>query len=324
METIALFYLAKPKYGGWVTYTSHLFRSFKNNNQPVYLFKISNKTEKNLRHYADDVHYQNVDINTALGLAEQFKTIITAVDKDYLSYADMLLQKNSNIIVHDPTEMKEDLIKTIKNNNITPITIRKINVNNLKNEGINSIFIKHPYLRFNTNVPEKTQSAVATSRIDFDKHTEIIVEANLKLKEKIKIYGAENRLFTFHKLNKLDEKWRDNYYGKFSNKLGDVQNILNPHRFMVDMSAIKKDGGGSQYTFLEAWDSGCVPVLNKKWDTNGTMQDYKNCIFVENSKDLVNILTNNKQYLNIVNNGITELEKHNGSMIAKEYLSILK
>ena len=37
-----LFYLAKPTYGGWVTFTAHLS---KKNDYPIY--KITKRTEKN-------------------------------------------------------------------------------------------------------------------------------------------------------------------------------------------------------------------------------------------------------------------------------------
>lgn len=325
MEKIALFYLAKPKYGGWVTFTSHLLKSFEQLNIPVFLFKIGNKTESKQRHFNDDVNYQNVDIKTAINISKNYKTIITAQDKNYLQITDELLSNNANLIVHDPTEMKQELIETIKKNNIKPITIRKINCDNLNALGIDSNFIQHPYIRYNKNEQKKNDLAVATSRLDFDKHTEIIVEANLKLSNKIKIYGAENRLYTYFKLKKIDEHWDKNYFGKFSNHTGNIYNILNPHKFMIDMSAIKKDGGGSQYTFLEAWDSGCIVVLNKKWNINSddTMKANINCLFVNNSEDLVNLLQKNNDYESIIKNGYEELQYFEGKKVAEIYLKVM-
>ena len=34
---------------------------------------------------------------------------------------------------------------------------------------------------------------------------------------------------------------------------------------MVDLSEIPEDGGGTQYTFLEAVYNNCAIVLNRKW-----------------------------------------------------------
>ena len=235
---IALFYLAKPKYGGWVTFTTHLLNSFKELNIPVYLFKVGNKTESKQRHFNDNVFYQNVDLPTAINISKNYKTIITATDKNFLPITDKLLQNKANLIIHDPTEMKPELIETLKKNNTFPITIRKVNCENLKKLGITSFFIQHPYIRFNNTDNKKTEFAIATSRLDFDKHTEIIVEANKKLKDKIRIYGAENRLYTYHKLKEVDAEWDKYYFGRFGNQYGDVFKLLNPTKYMVDMSAI--------------------------------------------------------------------------------------
>ena len=61
---------------------------------------------------------------------------------------------------------------------------------------------------------------------------------------------------------------------------------------MVDLSAIKNDGGGSQYTFLEAIHQGTVLVLNKKWvdNVNTPFINGKNCLVIEDEYDLAYIL----------------------------------
>ena len=61
------------------------------------------------------------------------------------------------------------------------------------------------------------------------------------------------------------------------------------------MSAIKGDGGGSQYTFLEAIHFGCVLILNSKWTDNQKTPFVhgQNCYIVSNSDELNDVL--NKQ-----------------------------
>ena len=56
-----LIYMAKPRFGGWVTFTAHLARKYN-----YKLFKIHSKTEKKkdgspvLRDYGYGVKYQNI------------------------------------------------------------------------------------------------------------------------------------------------------------------------------------------------------------------------------------------------------------------------
>ena len=50
-----LFYLAKPMYGGWISFTSHLALKY---NYPLY--RITKRTEKTQRHLGYDVFYKNI------------------------------------------------------------------------------------------------------------------------------------------------------------------------------------------------------------------------------------------------------------------------
>ena len=62
-EDISLVYLAKPIYGGWVTFTVHLSKKFN-----YRLYKVSKRTEKKMRSFGYDVDYQNVCIEDLLKL----------------------------------------------------------------------------------------------------------------------------------------------------------------------------------------------------------------------------------------------------------------
>ena len=60
---------------------------------------------------------------------------------------------------------------------------------------------------------------------------------------------------------------------------------------MVDMSTIKGDGGGTQYTFLEAIHNNCVLVLNNEWITKGDLfVSGVNCIGVSDETELADFL----------------------------------
>ena len=70
--------MAKPIYGGWVTFTAHL--SIKNK-FPVY--KIGKRSEKSNRKYGYGVMYKNLNIEDILKLED---IMITAIDKHYYQY----------------------------------------------------------------------------------------------------------------------------------------------------------------------------------------------------------------------------------------------
>ena len=73
--------MAKPIYGGWVTFTAHL--SLKYNYE---LFKVGKRTEPNKRDYGYGIEYKNMRIDDLL---EKNNLLITAVDKHYWKYLEL-------------------------------------------------------------------------------------------------------------------------------------------------------------------------------------------------------------------------------------------
>ena len=78
------------------------------------------------------------------------------------------------------------------------------------------------------------------------------------------------------------------------------------------MSAIKGDGGGSQYTFLEAIYQGCALILNSKWveGVNTPFKDGYNCFVVSNENELASLLSKNPDTTSIVKNAKLLLKPH--------------
>lgn len=301
-----LVYMAKPPYGGWVSFTAHLSKKYG-----YELYKIGNKTEKNKRPYGYEVEYQNISIDE---LIKKGNILITAVDKKYYQYLPQI--RKATIVIHDPTELKEPVLDALKRFNV--ITIRKTVQELLKKvHNINSKFILHPFYEFpkrniSTNiVGHKKSRAISISRVDFDKHTDIILKANKKLKKPIEIYGAVNDLYVYHGgLNELN--FKKYYKGKFDKSFETIYNMLRDVKFVVDMSAIKNDGGGSQYTFLEAIYMNCALVLSDKW-TSGTktlFKDKVNCFIVKDEEELAKLLNSNPDTSKIVKNAKKMLTPH--------------
>lgn len=329
-------YMAKPIYGGWVSFTSHLCLK---TGYPLY--RIGKRTEAKkdgtptMRPYGYGVKYQNLSISDVLKLSTTI--IVSAIDKNYYQYLDEL-PDGTFLVIHDPTEVKknsgEPVIRNLKRFRI--ITIRKTVQDYLKKQfDIDSTFMVHPFYPYfkqiNGKVGKKKSGAVSISRVDYDKHTEVIIDANSILRERgkpiIEIYGAKNDRYVFYKLQEKDNMKESNpkssYKGTFDKSFEAVHELLGPKKFMVDLSAIRYDGGGSQYTFLEAMYEECVLVLNRKWlESSGKkgevtkmpktkFKDGKNCFVVSNDEELADLVSKKKSGLSkIVSNSRKLLEPH--------------
>ena len=290
-----LLYLAKPIYGGWVTFTAHLSKKY---DWPIY--KITKKTEKNKRDYGYDCQYHNLCLSDVLALDN---ILITAVDKHYWSFLH-LFPKDTEIVIHDPTECKSSKSGNPLIDGLSPvlpnfrvITIRE-SVQNYLSETfhIDSKYLRHPFYNYLKSTKKGLgYNAVCISRIDFDKNTDIILKANALIKDKknhIYLFGAENRIYVHHKLKDLNvgEYWK----GKFPKNLEPTyedKSILKDTKYMVDMSIIKGDGGGTQYTFLEAIYQDCVLILHEEWVNKGSLfVSGVNCIVVSNEEELAKVM----------------------------------
>jgi len=319
-----ILYLAKPVYGGWVTFTAHLSKKY---NYPIH--KITKKTEKNKRDFGYDCPYQNLCLADALQLDN---IMITAIDKHYWQYLHLFPQ-DTEIVIHDPTECKSSktgnpLIQKIGElNPVLPnfkvITIRESVQDYLfKNFKINSQFLRHPFFNYaKENQQGLGHKCVSIARIDFDKNTDLLLKANALIKKKknhIYLFGAENRIYVHHKLKDLNvqEYWK----GKFPKNLEptyDNKSILKDAKYMIDMSIIKGDGGGTQYTFLEAIYQDCILILHNEWITKGSLfVSGNNCLGVSNEEELATILNND------IDKELSDLILNNSKKIIEDHLSV--
>jgi len=290
-----LLYLAKPTYGGWVTFTAHL--SLKYN---IPLCKISSRTEKKERPYGYNVNYKNINIDSLKELLKMgHKPIITAIDKNFYHILD-IIPDGSTIVIHDPTEFNKKQKKVVLDNlsRLNVIVIRKtVQDLLLKDYGIHSTFKPHPYVSSLSKCNNK-DGAISISRIDYDKNIEMIVKANisLPLHKRIEIYGEPNELYIYRKLKEFDhfnvKEPGTMYRGHFPKDFSFLSNLLCSKKYVVDCSTIHQDGGGTQYTFLEAIDAGCILILNKKWvnSPHSIWKDGVNCLAIENPEELAHLL----------------------------------
>ena len=82
-------------------------------------------------------------------------------------------------------------------------------------------------------------------------------------------------------------------------------------KFVIDLSTIKNDGGGTQYTFLEAIYNDCILILHNDWiNKDNIFKNNYNCLSVSNENELRNILESDGTYDNIIKNS-KEILKNN-------------
>lgn len=272
---IYVLYATKVNIGGWATFTRHLVDSLNAEGHEVGLVKLGNHDEPFARPFGPEHVYYNVTLESLLldiTKNKKNKCIIAALGKHYVEEAEALIAAGAKVVVHDTAESTNRM--DIKD----PWCIRKVLA-----KMHNGTFIRHPYVRRATGLePKRSKKILATSRVDFDKNTAMILDAN-RLGAKIDIVGFENRLYTKFKIMPDYPEWeqspgthpRTGYetFGRISSALA-----------AVDLTDIKEDGGGTQYTFLEAWDAGAIPVIGTWWLRKGDdMQDTVNCFAVKDA-----------------------------------------
>ena len=323
MKTVNLFYLAKPRFGGWVTFTAQLAKALRSVGLEVRLFQITMRTENVQRPYFAGEHYQNITHELALAIAEQEPCIITALEpknEDCLKTGTALIERNALFVMHDTAELARHNLTLLTKAKI--VVIRQQVALALKELGIASVYVKHPYTRIGNSKESRQYHVVATSRIDFDKHTEILIQANelLSPEQRIRIYGNENRIYTHHKLDSQYPKWRENYFGRFK----DATKLVGASVYCVDMSLIKGDGGGTQYTFLEAFDMRTAVIVQREWLMGQELVEGVNVLAVDNFEELATILTRKEPPpKNILDQGEALLSQHSPTTIGDVYAELL-
>ena len=324
-----LIYLAKPIYGGWVTFTGHLSRKY---GYPIH--KLTKHTEKTTRAFGYGCRYKNMSLQDLIILENP---MITAVDKSYWEYLQYFPDK-TRIVIHDPTECKQSkegnpLVQQTEQGSYLlqtfDVYVIRESVQKYLQEthGIQSTFLKHPF--YAETIPPTMQGMsykhVSVARIDFDKNSDMLLKANTLLdktrpKSHIYLFGAENRIYVYHKLRPLGIQ--DYWMGKFAKHMipqyKEGVSILKDAEYMIDLSVIKKDGGGTQYTFLEAIYQDCILILHNEWIQAGTtFISGLNCIGVSDENELATFLQT----------GISKQKqatiRKNAKLILQEHLDVI-
>lgn len=297
-KELDIVYLAKPRYGGWATFIVYLMHSLREHDWDVRLFRVTKTNEGKDRDFGYGITYQNINTDSFEELRNPF---IAAVDKHHVdALAEFCRPEmpDAKVVIHDPNDLKNGVHTYLYNFDV--VVLRKTMQVYLEEHcGIDAAWRRQPFYRYPVEwkTPEEDKKgAVATSRIDFDKYTHLIVQANKMLEDKgidpVALWGKYSRPYVFHTLDKLDIDWRKFYKGAYDQSFEAVHDIFDPVKFLVDMSVIVGDGSGTQATFLEAIHSGVTCILNTGWFTEGieVLEPDKNCLAVKDEKELADLI----------------------------------
>lgn len=321
------------KFGGTVTYTAHLYHALKGAGANPMIYQLGARSGVGqAQPFGWNALYKVASFEAISKL--KGTTLVTAcIGKEYARPTLKLLDQGAYLTIHDPNDLKNftDLSFT-KSNRI--IIIRPNNVAICPN----STFIPHPFVRcyssFQFSHP-RPRHAVTLSRLGAIKRTKWILEANRLLPENKKVWlrGHDDRFFTYNTFVKdgkypefkQDSELHESEKHGFANHFGTAQKIAAQATYLVDLTEIQGDGGGTQYTFLEAIDAGCVLVLNKAWTDrpNSLWGDGHNCLTVGNVSELVSRLKARRHPSDlekIALNAYDKLYNHNPVNVGRQYL----
>lgn len=340
---ISLFYMSKVTFGGFVSYTSHLCRAFRAMGHDCRIYKVRKRTEHKMRDFSDGVGATNVSIQDALSIIDSsdYSIVTASFWRGWSDPISKLIERGAEVVIHDHTDYTREFKEFMLAYDVHPIVIRKINEANLQENGLQPMYIPHPYVAVNPKPVCRTVHAISVCRLDYDKNTHMLIEANQYLpKDKcIQLWGSHTRMYMYQKIVGKYEGWTDdkhytgpNYpldHQRFPKTLGSAVALNSQAEFSCDMSAIKGDGGGTQYSFLEAIDGGAVLVLNKRWltgrDSDELAHGY-NCLTVVDTEGLIDLLLYERRdgWLDVVENAYGILKAHSPGVIVPMYMRFLR
>jgi len=329
MSEMALFFFYRSFGGGSTSFTVHLFEALRRAGHAPKIYRVKERGEDRERPFSgySGVTYRNVTSDEALRIVKGTPSLMTApCNSKSLQFdptiIDRMMRSGMRIVVHDPNEFEVYDHLRDREKVQRPICIRPT----MRQFFPDAHYIPHPYVReFNNDTRDgRTMLAVSVARVTFVKRTEIILEANrlLSKRNRVVLRGAENRLYTKFKILPRFPEYEQGCTG-FPMTWGASARECRRAKYAVDMTWFPNDGGGSQYSFMEAWDAGAVNVLHSDWlRYRGEMIDDENCLAVNSAKDLARLLKNDRgqNVGDLVQAGYAALRTHDPVKVAQEYM----
>lgn len=258
---IYLLYQSPWPLGGSTSYTVHLAKVL---GDQCKIIRIGKRTERKVRPLGNfGVVYQIISMDVAKTLDGPILLTASNPKQDENDWVELGRMKNVWATFHDPNEFK--LYPHWKHFDGRRIIC-------IRETGKQSVplakFIPHPYMRVMNNAPSspvKNKLAVSIARTSSVKNSQWILQANrgLPKKHKIELLGEVNRLWWHTYLKKHYPEFIP--HATYPRDWGAGVRLCARAQYMVDLTIFPNDGGGTQYTMLEAIDAGAVPVMTTDW-----------------------------------------------------------
>lgn len=262
---INVLHLSPWNLGGGTSFVVNLANTFKAAGVPYRVVRLAKRTEKTKRQIGEyGVYYQNVSFQDAKQGKGVWLLASAPTNEDIAEQAEHLVRKSGGASVfHDPNEFGMYPHWEIADRRRV-ICIRETGLDSMPD----GVFIPHPYVRIVKNdMRQRTLHAVSIARISAVKNSLWILEANEELPNELRVElaGSLNRFWWNFSVKPKHPEWKMPDGKGFPREAGAGVRACVGYQYMVDLTIFKDDGGGTQYSFLEAMDAGAVPVMTADW-----------------------------------------------------------
>lgn len=262
---INILHLSPWPLGGAVTFVINLAKVLDAAEVPYRVVRLAKNTEKRKRQIGQyGVWYQNVSFESA-AKGKGVWLLASAPTDESIAMRAIELVNNSHgaCVFHDPYEFKQyphwkyadhSRVVCVRENGLVSMPLGK--------------FIPHPYVRHAANsLDQRTQHAVSIARVSSAKNSLLVLQANTELPDdrRVVLLGALNRFWWNFNVKPKYPDWPMPSSTGFPRVAGSAVHACSGYEYMVDLTVFAGDGGGTQYSFLEAMDAGAVPVMSADW-----------------------------------------------------------
>jgi len=323
MNSINLIYLSPWSVGGFTSFTAHLYRCLTSEDVDVQVLRCNNdREEKSLRTMKGHLlPYRNVTVETAVRQTRKRPTLITAVarpeDMKDENTIEKLMAAGAKICVQSSQEFRQfPHVESLSKRGSKVVTIRRA----LMKHFPGSAYLPHPYDRVHKEWSslEDRRPACSISMVASNKHPEILCGANEKLAKKYRIDLLGKVTNPFLGMN-LGKKYKNFVRPKGFRCSQEATILASQYRLAVDLSDYPSgDGGGTQYSFLEAMDAGTVNIVHRNWSSQkGDMEEDINCLAASSVEELAARIECSKvSRLKVLRtNALQVLENHSAKVI---------
>lgn len=264
---INILHLSPWPIGGSTTFIVNLAKTFEAAGVPYRIGRLAARTEKKKREIGSfGVFYQNVSFEDAQKVRGVWLLASAPTNKEKAEQAVVLVHKsNGAFVFHDPNELGMYPHWELADRSRV-VCIRETGLTTMPG----GLFVPHPYVRVMgaaAGLPSPRKHAVSIARTSAVKNSHWILEANetLPAKLKVELFGEVNRFWWNFNVKPKHPEWAMPKAAGFPRLYGEAVRICAGFNYMVDMTIFKNDGGGTQYSLLEAMDAGTVPIMSSAW-----------------------------------------------------------